>query len=66
MLHEPARASRMGELPESERPEALALAILVAVLREHSELGARDIPDFFQGRPEHPNPGANRRRPPGR
>jgi DNA primase len=54
VLHDPTRAGRMGELPESERPEALALATLVAVLREHPELGARDIPEFFRDRPEHP------------
>lgn len=53
VLHDPSRASRMGEMPESERPEALALTTTVALLREHPEMGRREIVDHFAGRPEH-------------
>ncbi|MDO9226535.1 MAG: DNA primase [Pseudomonadota bacterium] len=53
VLHDPSRATRMGEMPESERPEALALATAVALLREHPEMGRREIVDHFAGRPEH-------------
>ncbi len=52
VLHDPMRATRMGELPNSERPEALALATLIALLREHPELSARDLVERFRGREE--------------
>ena len=52
VLHDPTRASRMAELPESERPEAVALDTAVALLREHPEMGRREIVDHFKGRPE--------------
>jgi len=52
VLHDTTRAARMAELPESERPEAVALATLVALLREHPELSTRDIVEHFRGREE--------------
>jgi DNA primase len=52
VLHDTTRATRMAELPESECPEAVALASLVVLLREHPEMGARDIVEHFRGRPE--------------
>jgi DNA primase len=52
VLHDPTRATRMDEMPESEKPEAVALATLVALLREHPELSTRDIVEHFRGREE--------------
>jgi DNA primase len=52
VLHDPMRARRMAELPESERPEAVALATVVALLREHPELNTRDLVEHFRDRPE--------------
>jgi len=52
VLHDPTRATRMVELPESERPESVALATLVALLREHPELSTRDLVEHFRGREE--------------
>ncbi len=53
ILHDTTRATRMVELPESERPEAVALTTVVALLREHPEMGRREIVDHFAGQPEH-------------
>jgi len=52
VLHDPRRTTCMAELPESERPEAVALATVVAVLREHPELNTRDLVEHFRERPE--------------
>ena len=48
VLHDPTRGSRMGDLPESDQPEAVALATVVALLREHPELSTRDIVEHFR------------------
>ncbi len=52
VLHDPTRATRMGEMPESEQPEAVALATVIALLREHPEMGRREIVDHFARLPE--------------
>ena len=52
VLHEPARAGRIGELPESGPPEAAALMTVLAILREHPELPTRDLVEHFRGHPE--------------
>ena len=52
LLHDPTRAARMGEIPESEQPEAVALATVVVLLREHPELSTRDIVEHFRGSEE--------------
>ena len=54
VLHDPARAGRMADLPESERPDAVALDTVVALLREHPEMGRREIVDHFHGQPPQP------------
>jgi len=53
LLHDPVRASQMTDLPELATPEAAAVHAVISLAREHPEIPARDIPDHFQGRPEH-------------
>jgi hypothetical protein len=43
----------MTDLPESTATESAAVHALISLVREHPEIPARDIPDHFQGRPEH-------------
>lgn len=53
LLHDPQRLSRLPELPTTGSPEVEALAAMVAVMKEHPELcGARDLVEYFRGRPE--------------
>ena len=52
VLHDPARAGTLPELPESAQPEAQTLHALVSLAREHPEMRARDIVEHFRGRPE--------------
>jgi hypothetical protein len=52
VLHDPTRAGRVGELPESGPPEAAALATVLAILREHPEMPTRDLVEHFRGHPE--------------
>ncbi len=52
VLHDPARAGRMSDLPESELPEALALTTVIALLKEHPEMARREIVDHFSDGPE--------------
>lgn len=54
VLHTPGRASDLAALPESAHAEAQALEALVSLVREHPELGTRDIVEHFRGRPEQP------------
>ena len=53
VLHGPARAGQLAELPESSQAEAQALHAVVSLAREHPEMAARDIVEHFRGRPEH-------------
>ncbi len=53
VLHGPARAGQLAELPESSQVEAQALHAVVSLAREHPEMAARDIVEHFRGRPEH-------------
>lgn len=53
LLHDPRRASQMTDLPESSAAESVAVHAVISLAREHPEIPARDIPDHFQGRPEH-------------
>jgi DNA primase len=53
LLHDPVRASQMTDLLELDTPEAAAVHAVISLAREHPEIPARDIPDHFQGRPEH-------------
>ena len=43
----------MTDLLELDTPEAAAVHAVISLAREHPEIPARDIPDHFQGRPEH-------------
>ena len=52
VMHDTTRAGRLGQLPEDPHPEAQALAAVAALLREHPEIAARDLPNCFAGRPE--------------
>lgn len=52
VLEEPARASRLSDLPESAHADAQALTAVVALLREHPELTRPYILEFFRGKPE--------------
>ena len=52
LLHDPRRAGELAGLPESGHAEAPAVQALVSLLREHPELGTRDIVEHFRGRPE--------------
>ena len=52
VLHDPARAGGLAELPESGHAEAQAVHALISVVREHPELQTRDIVEHFRGRPE--------------
>ncbi len=53
LLHDPARARHLTDLPESAEQEAEAVHVVISLLREHPELSARDIPDHFLNRPEY-------------
>ena len=52
VLHDPARAGMLPELPEGTQDEAQTLHALVSLTREHPEMQARDIVEHFRGRPE--------------
>jgi DNA primase len=52
LLHDPTRASRLTDLPESPGLEAEALQAVISLVREHPEMAARDIVEHFRDRPE--------------
>ncbi len=52
LLHDPTRASRLTDLPETPGPEAEVVQAVVSLAREHPEMSARDIVEHFRGRPE--------------
>ena len=52
LLQDPARASRLTDLPETQEPEAGVVQSVVSLAREHPEMSTRDIVEHFRGRPE--------------
>jgi hypothetical protein len=52
LLHDPTRASRLTDLPETQGPEAGVVQSVVSLAREHPEMATRDIVEHFRGRPE--------------
>ncbi len=52
LLHDPTRASRLTDLPETPGAEAEVVQAVVSLAREHPEMSARDIVEHFRGRPE--------------
>jgi len=52
LLHDTARAGRLGDLPEQTGEEAQVLAAVVALVREHPEYTVRDVVAHFRGRSE--------------
>ena len=54
LLHDPARAGQLTDLPDASGAEAEALQAVISLAREHPEMSARDIVEHFRDRPEHP------------
>jgi DNA primase len=54
LLHDPSRAGKMTDLPDTNSTEAQALQVVISLVREHPEMSARDIVEHFRDRPEHP------------
>ncbi|MEW5771814.1 MAG: DNA primase [Pseudomonadota bacterium] len=52
LLHDPKRASQLGDLPEPAGEEAHILHGVLSVAREHPEFTTRDVVEHFRGRPE--------------
>jgi DNA primase len=52
LLHDPTRASRLTDLPDTQEPEAGVVQSVVSLAREHPEMSTRDIVEHFRDRPE--------------
>jgi DNA primase len=53
LLHDPARAGLLTDIPEAAGTEAAAVQAVISLAREHPEMSARDIVEQFRDRPEH-------------
>jgi len=53
LLHDPARAGQLTDLPETPGAEPEAVQAVISLAREHPEMSARDIVEHFRDRPEH-------------